>query len=127
MGKVTKKGKGGGTLLCKGVSYPYLATPQSHLQGVLSLCEFHYLDFSKNSINLPYANFGLFHFISATFLGQKYLPYVIFWLFHFINAIFLANLAYANLFQNQKLHWARTLFQPGGRLCPPNYCLPTWF
>ena len=29
-----------------------------------------YCDFSKNSINLPYANFGLFYFISAIFWAK---------------------------------------------------------
>ena len=31
------------------------------VQGVLALCEFHYCDFSKKSMNLPYVNFGQFY------------------------------------------------------------------
>ena len=41
------------------------------VQGILALCEFHYCNFSKNSINLPYANFGLFYFISAIFWTKQ--------------------------------------------------------
>ena len=40
------------------------------IQGVLALCEFHYCNFSKNSINLPYANFGLFYFITLPFWAE---------------------------------------------------------
>ena len=40
------------------------------VQGFLALCEFHYCDFSKKSINLPYAKFGQFYFITANF-GAK--------------------------------------------------------
>ena len=29
------------------------------------------ISFSKSSINLPYANFGLFHFVNAIFLAKE--------------------------------------------------------
>ena len=35
------------------------------VQGVLALC-----NISKNSTNLPYANFGLFYFITAIFWAK---------------------------------------------------------
>ena len=33
---------------------PKITIWSKELQGVLALCKFHYCDFSKNSINLPY-------------------------------------------------------------------------
>ena len=55
--------------------FVYLLAPKNgsgkfKCSNVLALYEFHYWDFSKNSINLPYANFGLFYFISVIF-GAK--------------------------------------------------------
>ena len=44
------------------------------LQGILALCEFHYCDFSNNSINIWLMRFGgAIYFISLVrFWGQKY-------------------------------------------------------
>ena len=39
------------------------------VQGVLTLCEFHYCDFSKK---LPYKNFWLYYFITATFWAKMF-------------------------------------------------------
>ena len=38
---------------------PFDQGVQIHIQRFLALCEFHYCDFSKKSLNLPYANFWL--------------------------------------------------------------------
>ena len=35
---------------------PFDKGVQIHIQRVLALCEFHYCDFSKKSLNLPYGN-----------------------------------------------------------------------
>ena len=44
---------------------------KNQVQRVLALCEFLYCNFSKNSINFPYANFGLFCFNSAIFWSKN--------------------------------------------------------
>ena len=89
------------------------------LQRVLALCEFHYCKFhycgfSKNSINLPYAQY-LCEFLAILFHQCDFLGYI--WL--------MRILANANFFQNQKLHQARTLcIQEQALILGVHYTMP---